>query len=110
MNNFQCNKCFHLFEIPSYRITYKNGVKVIKDLKNNLINCPNCSSYDILSLDKEGEFKVNFGRFNSMSNEDKKRVLKKRSQDHYNKNTDSLKDRKEYLEKNFTGRTKDGDF
>jgi len=48
---------------------------------------------------KEG-FNVHFAKFSSMSKEDKKKVLKKRSDDHFKKN---IKERKTYMNRKFEG-------
>ena len=106
-NNFQCNKCFHLFTVTNYRMSVKSGVVIYTDKNMNHIKCEMCKSYDVLSLEEEGEYNVNFTKFNSLSDQDKKKILKKRAKQHFDKNTDSIRDQREYIDKNFKGTIKD---
>ena len=49
---------------------------------------------------KEGDIEVYFGRFNSMSLKEKRRILKQRSTDHFNK---KIKEKKEYMDRKAYG-------
>jgi hypothetical protein len=106
MDNFRCSKCDKSFFIINYRIFYKHGIRYYKDKDGNALQCPICNN-DLEYIEKEGEFNANFASFSSMSDSEKKSMLRKRSRDHFNKH---LKGRKEYLDKNFTGTIKDVDF
>jgi len=80
-NNFKCIEwdCGNEFFIAEYTITDK-GYRH-KHKPDGMICCPRCGG-KIQSIKKKGAYKVNFGKFSSMSMEDKKKVLKKRSKDH----------------------------
>jgi len=45
----------------------------------------------------------NIGKFSNLSTEEKRKVMKKRSHDHFEKN---IKQRKDWMDKNYTGREK----
>ena len=84
MNNFKCEDCgFEFFE-SSYTISYIEGAVVFRH-KGSLLSCQECKGNFLSPIEKKGEFNVSYGRFNSMSNDDKKRILKKRANDHTNK-------------------------
>jgi len=72
--NFICNKCGFEFFQASYTINTKSEIKV----KGKFLSCPSCGETDISSIPKKGEFNSTLGKFNSMSNADKKKVLTKR--------------------------------
>jgi len=70
-----------------------------------LKRCPVCGSQrkTVELKVEEGpseEFNVYFGKFSAMSKEDQKKVLKKRSSDHFKKN---IKGKKEHLDRKFYG-------
>lgn len=64
------------------------------------IICPNCGSRETKVLGQESGI---FGKIASMSPQDKQKVLKKRSNDHYKK---EIKEKKEYLDRAAVGLTK----
>jgi len=69
-----------------------------------LKKCPICGSQrKTVELKVEGQpegFNVHFGKFSAMNKEDQKRVLKKRSQEHFSKH---IKGKKEYMDRKFYG-------
>lgn len=73
-----------------------------------LRQCPVCHKkrklVELESVPSEtpiGFEKVSFGKISSMSMQDRKKILKKRSNEHFNKN---IKERKEYLDRSFLGK------
>jgi DNA-directed RNA polymerase subunit RPC12/RpoP len=105
-NNFQCLKCGLEFTENKYSISFAAGEAIYKK-EGKLLECPECKSRELEFIKEFEGFGANYGRFASASNEDKKKILKKRAKEHSDKR---LKERKEYLDRNFTGRTRDVDF
>lgn len=101
-NNFKCLNCDNDFHESSYSIVFIEGEPAYK-VKGSFIKCPECKSCSIAAIEKKGEYNVTFGTFKSMSQEDKKKMLKKRSHEH---SEAKLKERKQYLDKHFTGSSK----
>lgn len=64
-----------------------------------VILCPNCGSEKTKVL---GQVNNIFGKFDSMSPQEKQKVLKKRSNDHFKS---KLKEKKEYLDRSAIGLT-----
>lgn len=69
-----------------------------------LKKCPICGlqrkTVELRVEDKPEGFNVHFGKFSAMSKEDQKKVLKKRSQEHFSKH---IKGKKEYMDRKFYG-------
>lgn len=104
MSNFHCNDCGKDFHIPRFRISVglDNQTKYQYPSGRN-IACEYCDSSNISSIET-GEICVNFGKFSSSDNEGKRKMLKKRAKDHHER---KIKERQEYLRKNFRGKNKD---
>ncbi len=97
-NNFKCTECENEFFISSYTINVKGEYKV----KNKLIQCLECKSEVIEPIECKPDYSsIGFGKFGSMSDEDKKKVIRKRS-----KLSSDEKDRTNDLNKRFTGSLK----
>jgi hypothetical protein len=102
-NNFLCNDCGEGFYLPNYIASYTQLGMVYKHKGGSVIQCDHCKGTNISSIKKKGKFSCTFGKFASMDDAGKKRVLKKRSQEH---DRTKNKERREYLDRNFTGTTK----
>ena len=98
--NFKCNECGHEMYYPQYS-TYMNLGKPQYRVKNKVINCPVCSSSDIFCVKSNKGFCTNIGKFKMASPEDKKKILAKRSQEHFDK---KIKERANYIDKKLEGR------
>lgn len=84
--NFHCNNCEKDFFVSRFKSVFRNG-KLVLEKKHQ---CDYCKSYNTEQkstpkrIYKLGD-QVNYGKFSSASDEEKKRILKKRADDHYNK-------------------------
>jgi hypothetical protein len=103
MNNFVCLDCGEQFYVPQYSTIIIAGEPVYK-VKGSLMKCPNCKSSQIEYIEQKGEYKVHLGRFNSMTDTEKKQVLHKRTKEFNSKPRET--EYKQYLERNFTGKIK----
>lgn len=88
-----CTDCKHEFAISKYRIY----VDRITDSRNKNVCCPKCNSHQIKVTATDKMPDVSIGRFNSMSNEEKRSLLKKRSSTHFQK---EIKEKKEFMNRN----------
>ena len=105
--NFLCTHCGNKFYEPNYSVSFSMGSLVYK-YKGQFIHCPECDKMELEFIEQEiKEYNVYFGKFHSMNDQDKKKVLRKRSKEHFDKN---LKERKNYLDKNFKGKVGEVDF
>jgi hypothetical protein len=68
------------------------------------MKCSKCGSSKLISIKKEGEFCTNFARFNSMSDDDKKNMLHKRTQLH--NNSPSSIEEKKHIERQLYGKAR----
>ena len=105
-NNFKCLSCTHEFHEASFSVVVIEGETAYK-YKGSFLKCPECHSLAIDYIEKQGAYNVNFHLFKSLSSDEKKKVLKMRSEEHSKK---KLKERREYLDRNFVGTTKGLDF
>jgi hypothetical protein len=105
-NNFKCLSCAHEWFVPEYSTMIIQGEAAYK-IKGSFIKCPECESLDVFSIPKGGGYTTNIGKFSSLSNEDKRKCLKMRSDKHSKKH---LSERRKYLDDNFTGSAKGLDF
>ena len=105
-HNFQCLRCGYKFTELRFSISYAAN-EVVYKVKDRFLECPDCKALEVDFIKNYEGFCTNFGKFSSLSNEDKKKILKKRSRDH---SETKLKERKRYLDNNFTGKTRDVDF
>ncbi len=96
-NNSDCKDFKKIVEVEDWQGTDSYSLYLLK-------KCPICGvqrkTIELKVPQSPSGFNVHFGRFNSMSKEDKKRVLKKRSDDHFKKN---IKERKEYMDRKTFG-------
>ena len=94
-NNKHCRDFKSIVEVEDWQGMDSYSLFLLK-------KCPTCGSQrktiELKIEDKPEGFNVYFGKFSAMSKEDQKRVLKKRSQDHFKKN---IKDKKEYMDRKF---------
>ena len=90
-NNFKCNDCGLDFYEPSFRISYDNKNIVYKN-KHGKIKCKDCKSEEVVVINSNIPKSLNIGKFNMMSNGDKKKMLKKRANIDYKKNIEGKKD------------------
>ncbi len=84
--NFHCKDCKLDFYVNRYKQVFKNG-KLVLEKKQQ---CDHCKSYNTELKESPPRFyalgdKVGYGKFSSSSDEEKKRILKKRADAHYNK-------------------------
>jgi len=107
MDNFLCLGCGESFFETNYAMSIVEGEVVYKDKKGSQLKCPSCKSIELEVIEKEGGGIPSFGKFNSLSDTEKKRVLKKRAKEHITK-TD--RERKEHLDRKFAGKLNHGDF
>lgn len=99
MANFKCNnpECPKYEEEVEYR---KWGGKHIKgefkhvDSKGDILKCPECES-ELVKVPTNKGFCTGHSLFNSKSKEQKKEILKKRADHHFNRNTGGMKEYKE---------------
>jgi DNA-directed RNA polymerase subunit RPC12/RpoP len=102
-NNLKCNDCGEEFFLPSFYITAPMGITTFKDKSSGKkIMCPKCQESNISQIKKEGDYNCHFGKFGSLSSEQKKEVLKKRSSKHTPK---AMKEQSRYIANNFEGQT-----
>jgi len=65
--------------------------------------CDNCGQTLREVFEEINSTPFHIGKFNTLSDAEKRKVLKKRSHDHFEKH---IKERKDYMDKNFTGTEK----
>jgi len=96
-NNSNCSEFKKVVEVEDWSGTDSYSLFLLK-------KCPMCDSQrktiELKVEDSPPGFNVYFAKFSAMSKSDQKRVLKKRSDDHFKKN---LKDKKEYLDRKVYG-------
>lgn len=107
MDNFICLGCGHTFMEPHYKMSFPKRVMLFRDKNDNQLKCPKCSSINLEEIEKDGFGVPAFGKFSSSSEDNKKRILRKRAKEHITK-TD--RERKEHLDRNFAGKLKHGDY
>ena len=84
--NFHCKECNKDFFVSSYKSVFRNG-KLVLEKKHQ---CDHCKSYNTEQIPSPKRFyklgdKIMYGKFSSASDEEKKRILQKRADAHYNK-------------------------
>lgn len=85
-HNFICRNCEKTFFVRQYSYVIRDGkVCLAKDYQ-----CYHCQSYDTDEIPRpKPNYSVDsgpaIGKFSSASDEEKKRILSKRAQEHYNK-------------------------
>ena len=93
-NNFQCLKCGLEFHESHYHFTVSMGEIIYKN-KNGIIRCPECKGSELEFINKNTDFSsIQIGKFASSTPEEKKRILKKRAQEHNKKTKDEALYRK----------------
>lgn len=93
MANFKCKSCKKIHSVSSYRLSIKNDEKVYVDPKTKEALRCECSKKTILEY-VEGKFNgfcTTFGKFSSMTPDQKQEVLKKRSKEHFKKEINEQK-------------------
>jgi DNA-directed RNA polymerase subunit RPC12/RpoP len=97
MGKFNCKDCGKETIFDRYRTSIVNGNPVYKDKNGRDLKCSSCSSSNLEFIkDPDGGLCTNFGRFNSMSADDKKRMLKKRADDNFK---GSVKEQHDHIHK-----------
>lgn len=103
MANFKCKKG-HEFEVFHFIKVYGKLKDEIKDKNRNPLKCPECGSEDIEQIySDESKGFPTFAKIGSMSPEDRRKVLMKRSKEHSKKPSEV--ERRKNMSKNFTGKT-----
>lgn len=98
--NFKCNTCGREFFEPMYTIEYRaGGLPIYRNSVKQKIICPECRSEDIESIVKSGGVPF-YGKFSSSSPEDKREMLRKRSEIHSKREAD----KRNYINKGFSKR------
>lgn len=96
-NNSNCEDFKKVVEVEDWQGTDSYSLYLLK-------KCPICGSQrktiELKVQEVSPGFNVYYNKFNSMSKEDKKKVLKKRSDEHFKKN---LKEKKDYLDRKAFG-------
>lgn len=108
MAKFICKKHNKEFLAFGFSIFYKDNRIVYKDSNKRLLRCPDCDCNhpEIESIDEKVDYTtINIGKFSSLSLDQKRELLQKRASLHQSK----FKERKEHLDKNFTGNLKSED-
>ena len=80
-NNFKCITSEHKFFIPSYsfKITKSSSVYIDKSSKKE-VECPECQSEFVETIKKKVDLSsIMYATFASASDEDKKKILRKRA-------------------------------
>ena len=84
-HNFICHDCEQTFFVGSYRKGFRNNQIVLL----GSYQCYHCGSYDTSELPPlkrdYSQGAPSYGKFSSASDENKKKILQKRANDHYNK-------------------------
>ena len=84
-NNFKCNDCNKTFFVSKYKYGFIRGQYMLL----GEYQCYHCKSYNTEHIPKpEIDYSKGapvYGKFSSASDEEKRRILTKRAQDHYNK-------------------------
>lgn len=93
-NNFICD-CGEETFIPSYRMIVKVSGNIYKDKSGNELLCKCGKKLKEKQIDKEFGVPL-FGKFSSMTSEQKREVLKKRSSEHFQKD---LSEKREQMHK-----------
>ena len=79
---FKCPKCGKEIKTYKYTTIYRGGNTInINDETNKELICENCNIKLEFQIDKTKGFGFNYGRFSSLSIEERQNVLKKRSSD-----------------------------
>jgi hypothetical protein len=82
-NNFICHDCEQTFFVAKYRKVYRNDQMVL----DRDYQCYHCKSFDTSLLPPPkrnyNEGVCEYGKFSSASDEEKKKILTKRANDHY---------------------------
>lgn len=86
MNNFECNNCGYQFFISHFIISIKNDIAIYKYKTGKPVSCPDCNSLNIKTIEKPGNFEtLQVGKYTMLSVDDRKKLLKKRSHEHFEK-------------------------
>lgn len=96
-NNQNCNDYKKIIEVEDWDGVDSYRLFLLK-------KCPICNcqrkTIELKVQENEEGFNVYVAKFSSMSKVDQKKVLKKRSSDHFKKH---LKEKKEYMDRKFYG-------
>ena len=84
MNNFKCKKCGKEFYINKHSVAVKDGNIINKDSYGNEIKC-DVDGEPLQTISKFSGEAPMFAKVGSMSPDEKKDVLKKRSSAHFQK-------------------------
>lgn len=99
-NNFTCTDCQHFFHEGAYSFVIREGAVFYKTKNGMHLKCPVCTSYNVKGVEHTGAYQATFSVFGSLSADEKKQALRKRSHEHSVKH---LAERKDLLQKKFTG-------
>lgn len=93
-NNFKCKNpdCKAEHKIPKFNIVFKSSGNVYKDRQGNEIKCNCGSKLEEIPANPSTIGVPSFGKFASMSTEEKKEALKKRSSEHFNREVREVQD------------------
>jgi len=78
--NFKCPKCEKEYFISKYKVFYKDK-KVYTDAKGSQLKCE-CGEF-LEDIPKNEGFCINFGSYASATIEERQKMLKKRSNNHF---------------------------
>ena len=98
--NFKCRHCKSEFFEPSFSIGYKEGEDVYKDKRGNKLKCPYCESEKVSIIEEKGEFNINYSKFGSLPDSEKKNILRKRADKHQK---GKLEEKKKYINRKILG-------
>lgn len=104
MAQFKCKKegCDHKGEeitVSLYTIKAVKGITTYHHkISGHNIVCSQCRTPLIFIEEPFEGFGTAHLRFNSLTSDQKKAVLKKRAKEHFNRNTDSMKDLRDHVE------------
>lgn len=102
--NFKCNTCGREFFESMYTMTYlPGGALVYRNKFKKRIQCPECKGEDIVAIPKEGSGVPYFTKFNALSNDEKRSLLKKRADMNALKNQDERRSINERFNKKIKG-------
>lgn len=104
-NNFKCKDCGNSFFVSKYRIKTTTLEVIYLNKEDNQLICPECAGQNLYPIEKEGEFNVMFGKFNSLSLNEKREALQKRANAHANSKQEIEK--RKNLDKETTKQLKD---
>jgi hypothetical protein len=100
-HNFHCLACGQTWFVPKYSFIIKPGPNQYVDGSKRPIQCPDCCSADVETVQRKGELiNVAYGAYSSASPEDKQLMLRKRAKLAMRKDAEQRHE----IETNFRGR------